>query len=39
MNGKKRLAGILLAAWMCLSLLTGCGETEEGFSLAVCVGD
>lgn len=37
MKGKKRLA-VLLAAWMCLSLLAGCGETEAGLSLTVCAG-
>ena len=39
MRRYKRLAGLLLAAALCLSALTGCGGAEgDGLTLAVCAG-
>lgn len=39
MRRYKRLAGLLLAAALCLSALTGCGGAEgDGLTLSVCAG-
>lgn len=35
----KHLAALLLPAVLCVSLLGGCAKTQQGLSLAVCVGD